>query len=60
MMKLILEVLCCVVALSAVGMFLAIIYTDFKREQREAKLDKLREEWEEEEHLRQMEFYKKQ
>ena len=41
-------------------MFLAIIYTDFKREQREAKLDKLREEWEEEEHLRQMEFYKKQ
>lgn len=32
MMKLILEVLCCVVALSAVGMFLAIIYTDFKRE----------------------------
>lgn len=60
MMKLILEVLCCVVALGAVGMFLAIIYTDFKREQREAKLDKLREEWEEEEHLRQMEFYKKQ
>ena len=60
MMKLILEVLCGLVALSAVGMFLAIIYTDFKREQREAKLDKLREEWEEEEHLRQMEFYKKQ
>mgnify|MGYP006862711114 FL=1 len=60
MMKLILEVLCCLVALSAVGMFLAIIYTDFKREQREAKLDKLREEWEKEEHLRQMEFYKKQ
>lgn len=60
MMKLILEVLCCVVVLSAVGMFLAIIYTDFKREQREAKLDKRREEWEEEEHLRQMEFYKKQ
>lgn len=60
MMKLILEVPCCLVALSAVGMFLAIIYTDFKREQREAKLDKLREEWEEEEHLRQMEFYKKQ
>lgn len=60
MMKLILEILCCLVALSAVGMFLAIIYTDFKREQREAKLDKLREEWEEEEHLRQMEFYKKQ
>ena len=60
MKKLILEVLCCLVALSAVGMFLAIIYTDFKREQREAKLDKLREEWEEEEHLRQMEFYKKQ
>ena len=60
MMKLILEVLCCLVALSAVGMFLAIIYTDFKREQREAKRDKLREEWEKEEHLRQMEFYKKQ
>lgn len=58
MMKLILEVLCCLVALSAFGMFLAIIYTDFKREQREAKLDKRREEWEEEEHLRQMEFYK--
>lgn len=58
MMKLILEGLCCLVALSAVGMFLVIIYTDFKQEQREAKLDKRHEAWEEEEHRSQMEFYK--
>lgn len=58
MMKLILEGLCCLVALSAFGMFLVIIYTDFKQEQREAKLDKRREAWEEEEHRSQMEFYK--
>lgn len=58
MMKLILEGLCCLVVLSAFGMFLVIIYTDFKQEQREAKLDKRREAWEEEEHRSQIEFYK--
>lgn len=57
MMILILEILCCLVLLSVFSMFVTTIFMDFKRERREAELDKLREEWEEAEHRKQMEFY---
>ena len=37
-LKLILEVLYCLVALCASGFFVALIYTDFKKEQRDEEI----------------------
>ena len=58
-MEVILEILYCLVALSATGMFLTNIYTDLKRNQRDAELEKRRDKREEEEHRGQMELYRR-
>ena len=58
-LKLILEVLYCLVALCAGGFFVALIYTDFKKEQRDEEIARHREEREEAYHRRQMESFRK-
>lgn len=58
-MEVILEILYCLVALSASSMFITIIYTDLKRNQRDAELEKHRDKREEEEHREHMEFYRR-
>ena len=58
-MEVILEILYCLVALSASGMFLTIIYTNLKRNQRDAEWEKRRDKREEEDHRGYMELYRR-
>lgn len=58
-LKLILEVLYCLVALCASGFFVALIYTDLKKDQRDEEIACRREEREEAYHRRQMESFRK-
>ena len=43
LMKLILECLYCLLALCACGFFMAMIYTDIKKDQRKEEMDRRRE-----------------
>ena len=58
-LKMILEVLYCLVALCAGGFFVALIYTDLKRDQRDEEMARHRDEREEAYHRRQMESFRK-
>ena len=55
----ILEVLYCLVALCAGGFFVALIYTDLKKDQRDEEMARHRDEREEAYHRRQMESFRK-
>lgn len=59
MMRMILEMLYCLVALAASGFFVALIYTDLKKDQRDEEMDRHREEREAEYHRKQMESFRK-
>ena len=59
LMKLILECLYCLLALCACGFFVSMIYTDIKKDQRDAEMARHREEREEEYHRKQMESFRK-
>lgn len=56
MMRLILDGLYCLVALCAGGFFVAMIYTDIKKDQRDEEMARHREE---EYHRKQMESFRK-
>lgn len=58
-LKIILEVLYCLVALCAGGFFVALIYTDLKKDQRDEEMTRHRDEREEAYHRRQMEPFRK-
>ena len=58
MMRLILDDLYCLVALCAGGFFVAMIYTDIKKDQRDEEMARHREEREEEYHRKQMESFR--
>lgn len=58
MMRLILDCLYCLVALCAGGFFVAMIYTDIKKDQRDEEMARHREEREEEYHRKQMESFR--
>ena len=58
-LKIILEVLYCLVALCAGGFFVALIYTDLKKDQRDEEMARHRDEREEAYHRRQMEPFRK-
>ena len=49
----------CLVALCAGGFFVAMIYTDIKKDQRDEEMARHREEREEEYHRKQMESLRK-
>lgn len=57
-MRLILEVMCCLVALCASGFFAVMIYMEVKNNQRDEERDRRREEREEAYHRRQMETFR--
>lgn len=59
MMRMILEMLYCLVALAASGFFVALIYTDLKKDQRDEEMARHRDEREEEYHRKQMESFRK-
>ncbi len=59
MMRMILEMLYCLVALAASGFFVALIYTDLKKDQRDEEAARHREEREAEYHRKQMESFRK-
>lgn len=58
-MQMILEMLYCLVALAASGFFVALIYTDLKKDQRDEEAARHREEREAEYHRKQMDSFKK-
>ena len=58
-MQMILELMYCLVALAASGFFVALIYTDLKKDQRDEEIARHREEREEEYHRKQMESFRK-
>ena len=58
MMRLILDGLYYLVALCAGGFFVAMIYTDIKKDQRDEEMARHREEREEEYHRKQMESFR--
>ncbi|WP_294024914.1 hypothetical protein [uncultured Megasphaera sp.] len=58
-MRMILEMLYCLVALAASGFFVALIYTDLKKDQRDEEAARHREEREAEYHRKQMESFRK-
>lgn len=58
-MRMILEMLYCLVALAASGFFVALIYTDLKKDQRDEEAARHREEREAEYHRKQMDSFKK-
>lgn len=58
-MRMILEMLYCLVALAASGFFVALIYTDLKKDQRDEEMARHREEREAEYHRKQMESFRK-
>lgn len=58
MMRLILDGLYCLVALCAGGFFVAMIYTDIKKDQRDEEMARHQEEREEEYHRKQMESFR--
>lgn len=58
-MQMILEMLYCLVALAASGFFVALIYTDLKKDQRDEEMARHREEREAEYHRKQMESFRK-
>ena len=53
-MQMILELMYCLVALAASGFFVALIYTDLKKDQRDEEIARHREEREAEYHRKQM------
>ena len=59
MMRMILEMLYCLVALAASGFFVALIYTDLKKDKRDEEMARHREEREAEYHRKQMESFRK-
>ena len=59
MMRMILEMLYCLVALAASGFFVALIYNDLKKDQRDEEMARHREEREAEYHRKQMESFRK-
>lgn len=58
-MQMILELMYCLVALAANGFFVALIYTDLKKDQRDEEIARHREEREAEYHRKQMESFRK-
>lgn len=58
-MQMILEMMYCLVALAASGFFVALIYTDLKKDQRDEEIARHREEREVEYHRKQMESFRK-
>ena len=58
-MQMILELMYCLVALAASGFFVALIYTDLKKDQRDEEIARHREEREAEYHCKQMESFRK-
>lgn len=58
-MQMILELMYCLVALAASGFFVALIYTDIKKDQRDEEIARHREERETEYHRKQMESFRK-
>lgn len=58
-MRMILEMLYCLVALAASGFFVALIYTDLKKDQRDEEAARHREEREAKYHRKQMESFRK-
>ncbi|MBC3535763.1 hypothetical protein LIQ46_05440 [Megasphaera elsdenii] len=58
-MQMILELMYCLVALAASGFFVALIYTDLKKDQRDEEIARHREEREAEYHRKQMESFRK-
>lgn len=58
-MQMILELMYCLVALTASGFFVALIYTDLKKDQRDEEIARHREEREAEYHRKQMESFRK-
>ena len=58
-MQMILELMYCLVALAASGFFVALIYADLKKDQRDEEIARHREEREAEYHRKQMESFRK-
>ena len=58
-MQMILELMYCLVALAASGFFVALIYTELKKDQRDEEIARHREEREAEYHRKQMESFRK-
>ena len=58
-MQMILELMYCLVALAASGFFVALLYTDLKKDQRDEEIARHREEREAEYHRKQMESFRK-
>lgn len=58
-MQMILELMYCLVALAASVFFVALIYTDLKKDQRDEEIARHREEREAEYHRKQMESFRK-
>ena len=58
-MQMILELMYCLVALAASVFFVALIYTDLKKDQRDEEIARHREDREAEYHRKQMESFRK-